>query len=88
MPLSLDKTQQGSYRISSGSHAVELSADEYADLFYAVPLNSTALYRLLVDTIVSDEARSVAMAKMLSSLSGRIETELDFLQKQVLAMKP
>ena len=88
MPLTLDKMPQGNYRISSGAHAVELSADEYADVFYAVPLNSTALYRLLVDTIVSDAARSEAMAKMLSSLSGRMNRELDDFQKQVMALKP
>jgi len=88
MGLEMSRLQGGGCRLAVGADSVSLTATEYEDLFFALPLNTTALYRLLVDTLIEDDARRSVMARVLGALGPALDSELDVLQKKVSASKP
>ncbi|MCI0341941.1 MAG: hypothetical protein L0216_12470 [Planctomycetales bacterium] len=54
------------YRISGSGRAVDFDREKFEDLFYAVPVNTTAFYRLLVDNVCATKAEREAMAALVS----------------------
>ncbi len=54
------------YRISGAGRSVEFDREKFEDLFYAVPVNTTAFYRLLVDNICSTKAEREAVAALVA----------------------
>ncbi|GEM_PF-1394851 len=80
--MKIEKTPEGAYRISGGGKAVGFDKEQYEDLFYAVPLDSTSFYRLLTEAVCRTEDERREMVDMINGLEDQ-EKGLSDLQKQI-----
>ncbi|MCU0722994.1 MAG: hypothetical protein MUC63_05175 [Planctomycetes bacterium] len=85
--MKIEKTPQGRFRIVHGPHAVEFDRERYEDLFYAVPVDSTAFYRLLTEAVCETEAERKTMVALIQALPA-MEAGLNALQDQIAKLKP
>jgi hypothetical protein len=85
--MKIEKTRKGTFRISDGGQAVEFDKERYEDLFYAVPVDSTAFYRLLTEAVCETEAQRAAMVAMIRGLPS-MEAGFKTLQDEIAKMKP
>lgn len=67
---------------------VSLTDTEFDDLVHAVPINTTALYRLLNDTLVEDKARctefSQLLQKVIKAAGGKTDPVMNEIQAEVM----
>ncbi len=74
------------FELSSPGGTFVLTRQAFEDLFYAIPLNSTALYRLLTDQIPGNDGERERMVRILGCCSD-MDAELMDLQKQIGSFK-
>jgi hypothetical protein len=85
--MRIQKTPQGKFRIADGPRFVEFDKDRYEDLFFAVPVDATAFYRLLTEAVCESEATRTVMVAMIQALPS-MEAGLKDLQDQIAKCKP
>ncbi len=83
--MKIEKKGDG-YMLSSGGGQIVLSRDAFEDLYYAIPLSTTALYRLLTDQVPRNDGEREKIVGIIES-GGDPDKELTDLQEQVRRMK-
>jgi hypothetical protein len=83
--MNIEKLSQGQYRISDGNARVDFDKERYEDLFYAVPVDTTAFYRLLTESVCETDDERKAMVGMIEGL-GDMEKGLQDLQEQIVSL--
>ncbi|MCC6573726.1 MAG: hypothetical protein IT462_08035 [Planctomycetes bacterium] len=81
--LTLTKHDDGSATVATGKGRFKFSDVEFDDLVHAVPLNTTALYRLLIDTLLTEDNRRQELRKIIEA-DGNPDATLTALQDEVL----
>ena len=79
--MNIQKRGEG-FELSSPGGTYMLTRQAFEDLFYAIPLNSTALYRLLTDQIPGSDSERERMVKVLGGCPD-MDADLMDLQKQI-----
>jgi hypothetical protein len=85
--MKIQKAPQGKFRITDGARFVEFDKERYEDLFFAVPVDPTAFYRLLTEAVCETEAQRTVMVAMIQALPS-MEAGLQDLQDQIAKCKP
>ncbi|MHC5037307.1 MAG: hypothetical protein ACYTHM_08340 [Planctomycetota bacterium] len=85
--MKIEKLPEGRFRISDGTRNIEFDKASYEDLFYAVPLDSTALYRLLTEAVCRTDEERNTMVAMIEG-QGDMEAGLNDLQDQITKIEP
>lgn len=84
--MKIEKINDNMYQISQNNQKIKFSRNKFEDLYYAVPVSTTALIRLLQDNICSNTQERICLNEMLQNCSDRL-AELADLQKQIQNMK-
>ncbi|MHC4599376.1 MAG: hypothetical protein ACYS47_10260 [Planctomycetota bacterium] len=85
--MNIERVTEGKYKISDGERNVEFDQERFEDLFYAVPVDSTAFYRLLTEAVCETEDERTAMVTMIQGLPD-MESGLKSVQDQVTGLGP
>lgn len=80
--MSISKRDDGSATWTTPHGAFEFDPDEFDDLVHAIPLNTTALYRLLVDTLVTQDERRAQLRSVIEG-KGNADETLNELQQDL-----
>jgi len=83
--MNIEKLGDNQYRISLGGQAVEFDHEKYEDVFYSASANTTAYYRVLVDSVCESAEQREAMTAMINE-GGDMEKNLAALQANVKAL--
>ncbi|MHC4779221.1 MAG: hypothetical protein ACYTFG_11660 [Planctomycetota bacterium] len=83
--MKIERLAEAQYRISDGERSVEFDQERFEDLFYAVPVDSTAFYRLLTEAVCETEGERGAMVAMINGLSD-MDSGLKGVQDQVTGL--
>lgn len=87
--MKLSKISSNQYRIEDSEDnklGIVFPREKFEDLYYAIPLNTTALLRLLLDNVCSStEERQVVNA--ILEKSGQPTAVLEDLQQQIQRME-
>ncbi len=81
--LTLVKNGDASATVTTPKHKFTFSDVEFDDLVHAVPLNTTALYRLLIDTLLSEDARRQQLRQLIEA-DNNPDATLTALQNEVM----
>jgi hypothetical protein len=88
MAIKLTRHPDGSATLETAVGSFKLTDAEFDDLIHAVPINTTAMYRLLNDTLVEDESRVGHLRQMLQALikaaNGKSDPVMTEIQNEVL----
>jgi hypothetical protein len=86
--MQFTKHDDGSATLETPQGSFKLTDTEFDDLVHAVPINTTAMYRLLNDTLVEDEKRVDLFRKLLQALikanNGKVDPIMTEIQNEVL----
>jgi len=86
--MQLRKHDDGSATLETPQGSFKLTDTEFDDLVHAVPINTTAMYRLLNDTLVEDEKRVDEFRKLLQALikanNGKVDPIMTEIQNEVM----
>ena len=85
--MKLTKNDDGSASLVSEHGNFEFSDEEFDDLVHAIPLNTTHLYRLLIDTLIEDEERKQALRGIIEA-GGNVDATPQAFQKEALQYAP
>lgn len=80
--MKIEKLGDDAYRISDGDKSVSFDREHYEDLFYAVPVDTTAFYRLLTEAVCESEQDRTTMVDMIKGLAD-MESGLKALQDEI-----
>ena len=80
-----EKTDDG-YRITDGTRIVIMTAENFEDLFFAVPVSPSQFYRLLTDSCCTEDADRVAIREMVEASELGMNAALDKMQAEVAAL--
>lgn len=84
--MKMEKTEAG-FRLSGGGRTFDLDQESYEDLFYAIPVNTTAFYRLLTEQAARTEEERARVVSMLEA-EPDLDTALNDLQQQIQNLPP
>lgn len=84
--MKIEKLNDNLYQISQDQKTIQFPRSKFEDLYYAVPVSTTSLIRLLQDNICNNTQERHCLNQMLQSCGDRIMA-LDELQKQIQSMK-
>lgn len=86
--MEITKHADGSATLATPQGSFKLTDTEFDDLIHAVPINTTAMYRLLNDTLVEDEKRVGEFRKLLQALikaaNGKTDPVMTEIQNEVM----
>jgi hypothetical protein len=83
--MQISKVTENLYEISDGEEKISFSREKFEDLYYAVPVNTTAFLRLLQDNICANVQERHTLNRMLDKKEERVAS-LEDLQKQIQRM--
>jgi hypothetical protein len=84
--MKIEKADSG-FRLLTGEKEFLLDTEAYEDLFYAIPVNSTAFYRLLTEQAAQTEEQRALIVDMLKSVPD-MDATLNDLQEQIKNLPP
>ncbi len=85
--MEVTKGADGNFTVAVGAQKIALTKSQYEDIYYALPLDSGTLYRLINDTVITGEPMRQTWKAMLDSAGG-MDPALTALQKAVQAVAP
>ena len=85
--MNIERLFEGKYRISNEDRRVEFDQERFEDLFYAVPVDSTAFYRLLTEAVCETDDERTEMVSMINGLSD-MDSGLKAVQDGVAGLGP
>jgi hypothetical protein len=85
--MQIIKNEDGSATLESEHGAFLFTDDEFDDLVHAIPISTTHLYRLLIDTLIEGEDRKQAMRAIIEA-TGNADAQLAALQDAALKFAP
>lgn len=65
----------------------QFTESEFDDLVHAIPISTTHLYRLLIDTLVEGDNRKQELRKIIEA-TGNSDTQLAAIQEEALKHVP
>lgn len=85
--MQITKHPDGSATLSCPSGQFEFTDTEFDDLVHAIPISTTHLYRLLIDTLIEGDDRKQEMRKLIEA-TGNADAQLTLLQNEALKHVP
>jgi hypothetical protein len=85
--MKITVNQDGSAILESEHGSFTFSADEFDDLVHAIPISTTHLYRLLVETLVEGEDRKQQLRQIIEA-TGNSDAQLAEIQNEALKFIP
>ena len=85
--MRIEKTLEGRFAITHGAHRLVLEKAQYEDIFYALPLDTGTLFRLINDTVLGTDPLRVAFRAMVAEAGGS-EAAMNALQPSVQSVEP
>jgi hypothetical protein len=85
--MQIIKNNDGSATLKSQQGNFTFSEDEFDDLVHAIPISTTHLYRLLIDTLINGDNRKQEMRKIIEA-TGNADSQLAALQNEALKHLP
>lgn len=85
--MHVKKTPDGRFAIIQGSRQIALQKAQYEDIFYALPLDSGTLFRLVNDTVLTSDPLRVEFRTMVAEAGGS-EKAMAELQDSAKAVEP
>ncbi|MCC6466284.1 MAG: hypothetical protein IT463_13175 [Planctomycetes bacterium] len=85
--MKIVKNADGSAMLQSPHGSFVFSDVEFDDLVHAIPISTTHLYRLLIDTLIEGDDRKQAMRKLIEA-GGNPDAQLTLLQNEALKHVP
>jgi hypothetical protein len=83
----VERTDKGTFLLTDGQGSIELSRDRYEDIYYALPLETGLLFRLLNDTVLQTPAERETLKQMIERAGG-LENALGVLQESLKQLRP
>jgi hypothetical protein len=83
----ITKHDDGSATVESEHGSFKFTDDEFDDLVHAIPISTTHLYRLLIDTLIEGEERKQQMRGIIEA-TGNADEQLAKLQNEALKHVP
>ena len=81
--MKIIKNDDGSATLQSDHGNFEFTEDEFDDLVHAIPISTTHLYRLLIDTLIEGDERKQLMRGLIEA-TGNSDAQLTALQNEAL----
>ncbi|MCA8916087.1 MAG: hypothetical protein KDB90_11800 [Planctomycetes bacterium] len=81
--MKIIKNDDGSATLQSDHGNFEFTDDEFDDLIHAIPISTTHLYRLLIDTLIEGDERKQQMRGLIEA-TGNSDAQLTLLQNEAL----
>jgi hypothetical protein len=85
--MKIIKNADGSVLLQSQQGNFTFSEEEFDDLVHAIPINTTHLYRLLIDTLINGDDRKKQMRAIIEA-TGNADSQLALLQTEALKHLP
>jgi len=85
--MKITKNKDGSATLACQQGSFTFTEDEFDDLVHAIPISTTHLYRLLIDTLVNGDDRKQALRKIIEA-TGNADSQLTLLQNEALKHLP
>ncbi|MCA8910366.1 MAG: hypothetical protein KDB82_01575 [Planctomycetes bacterium] len=85
--MKINKHDDGSATLESDHGNFTFSDDEFDDLVHAIPISTTHLYRLLIDTLIEGDERKQQMRAIIEA-TGNSDDQLTLLQNEALKHVP
>ncbi len=85
--MQITKHDDGSATLESPHGNFKFTDDEFDDLVHAIPISTTHLYRLLIDTLIEGEDRQQELRAIIEATSNSDE-QLAALQNAALPFAP
>jgi hypothetical protein len=85
--MKINKHEDGSATLESEHGNFQFTDDEFDDLVHAIPISTTHLYRLLIDTLVEGDERKQELRGIIEA-TGNSEDQLTKLQNEALRFVP
>lgn len=85
--MKIVKNADGSATLQSQQGTFKFTDTEFDDLVHAIPISTTHLYRLLIDTLIEGEPRKQEMRKIIEA-TGNADAQLTLLQNEALKHVP
>lgn len=85
--MKINKHADGSATLESQQGNFNFTDTEFDDLVHAIPISTTHLYRLLIDTLIEGEERKQEMRKIIEA-TNNADAQLTLLQNEALKHVP
>lgn len=85
--MKITKHEDGSATLESDHGAFKFTDDEFDDLVHAIPISTTHLYRLLIDTLVEGDERKQELRGIIEA-TGNSDDQLAAIQNEALKHVP
>ena len=85
--MKINKHDDGSATLESEHGNFTFTDDEFDDLVHAIPISTTHLYRLLIDTLIEGDERKQEMRGIIEA-TGNSDDQLTLLQNEALKHVP
>jgi hypothetical protein len=85
--MKINKPADGSATLESQQGNFNFTDTEFDDLVHAIPISTTHLYRLLIDTLIEGEERKQEIRKIIEA-TNNADAQLTLLQNEALKHVP
>ena len=85
--MKITKNPDGSATLEAQGGSFVFTDVEFDDLVHAIPINTTALYRLLIDTLIEGDDRKQQLRGIIEA-TGNASNQLSALQDEALKYVP
>lgn len=85
--MKINKHDDGSATLQSDHGNFTFSDEEFDDLVHAIPISTTHLYRLLIDTLIDGDERKQEIRAIIEA-TGNSDEQLTALQNEALKYLP
>ena len=85
--MKINKHDDGSATLESSHGNFTFTDDEFDDLVHAIPISTTHLYRLLIDTLIEGDDRKQQVRAIIEA-TGNSDEQLPALQNEALKHVP
>ncbi len=85
--MKIVRNNDGSATLECEQGRFTFSEDEFDDLVHAIPISTTHLYRLLIDTLVEGDDRKQELRAIIEA-TGNSDAQLSAIQQEALKHVP
>ena len=85
--MNIEKTTDGHFAIVQGAQKILLTKAQYEDIFFALPLDSGTLFRLVNDTVLTADPLRAQFRSMVAEAGGSEKAMATF-QESVKGVEP
>ncbi len=85
--MNIEKTTDGRFAIVQGTQKILVTKAQYEDIFFALPLDSGTLFRLINDTVLNADPLRAQFRAMVAEAGGSEKAMATF-QESVKGVEP